>query len=140
MSQYIIAYDLGTGGNKASLYNIEGTCLAENFVAYDTYYPQNGFHEQRPEDWWQAIVQSTRELLEQTDIPADQISCCGISGHSLGVVPLGKDNELLRESTPIWSDSRSEPLQLDPFFAKVPQEKWYNITGNGFPAGLYSIH
>ncbi len=139
MSQYIIAYDLGTGGNKASLYDVEGNCLAENFSAYETLYPQKGFHEQRPEDWWQAIVTSTRNLLNQTDIPAEQITCCGISGHSLGVVPMDKDNSLLRDSTPIWSDSRSEAKQLEPFFEKVSEEKWYQMTGNGFPAGLYSI-
>ena len=95
MSQYIIAYDLGTGGNKASLYDIEGKCLAENFVAYQTFYPRNGFHEQRPEDWWQAIVKSTRKLLEQNPVPTEHIKCCGISGHSLGVVPLDKNKQLL---------------------------------------------
>lgn len=139
MSEYIIAYDLGTGGNKASLYNIDGNCVAENFIAYDTYYPEKGFHEQKPGDWWQAIVESTHNLLEQTDISGQQIKCCGISGHSLGVVPMDKDNNLLRESTPIWSDSRSQSQQMDPFFEKVSEERWYQITGNGFPAGLYSI-
>ena len=53
--QYIIAYDLGTGGNKASLYNIDGRCLAENFVSYPTQYPATGWHEQRPNDWWNAV-------------------------------------------------------------------------------------
>jgi xylulokinase len=28
----IIAYDLGTGGNKASLYDTDGNCLAAVFV------------------------------------------------------------------------------------------------------------
>jgi len=139
MSQYIIAYDLGTGGNKASIYDIDGNCIAENFAAYETLYPQNGFHEQRPEDWWQAVVESTRKLLERNPVPKDQIKCCGISGHSLGVVPLDNDNRLLRNACPIWSDSRPGPKQLEPFFEKVPEERWYNITGNGFPAGLYSI-
>lgn len=139
MSQYIIAYDLGTGGNKASLYDIEGKCLAENFVPYETLYPQNGFHEQRPEDWWQAIVKSTRKLLQQYPVPAEQIKCCAISGHSLGAVPLDKDNQLLRDACPIWSDSRPGTQQLESFFAKVDEDKWYNITGNGFPPALYSI-
>lgn len=139
MSQYIIACDLGTGGNKASLYNSEGRCLAQNFVAYDTLYPQKGFHEQRPEAWWQAVVEGTRNLLKATNIPVHQITCCGLSGHSLGVVPMDKDHKLLRDAVPIWSDSRSEPQQLEPFFAKVPQARWYQITGNGFPASLYSI-
>ncbi|OHB57421.1 MAG: pentose kinase [Planctomycetes bacterium GWF2_50_10] len=139
MDKYIIAYDLGTGGNKASLYNSKGKCLAASFVAYSTFYPKNGFHEQRPDDWWQAIVESTRHLLEHTNIPTEQITCCGISGHSLGVVPIDKHNRLMRDTVPIWSDSRSEPQQLEPFFTKIPESKWYTLTGNGFPAGLYSV-
>ncbi len=33
ISRTIIAYDLGTGGAKASLYQVDGTCLASTFVS-----------------------------------------------------------------------------------------------------------
>ena len=39
MSRYVIAYDLGTGGNKSSLYDVNGRCVAENFQSYPTSYP-----------------------------------------------------------------------------------------------------
>ena len=66
----------------------------------------------------------------------DGISCCGISGHSLGVVPLDRNGKLLREATPIWSDSR--PLsQSKQFFETVDENEWYLMTGNGFPPPLY---
>ena len=57
---YILAYDFGTGGIKASLYGADGTCVASGFDAYETSYPASGFHEQAPEDWWRATV---RRLL-----------------------------------------------------------------------------
>jgi xylulokinase len=135
---YIIAYDLGTGGNKASLYDIDGRCLAENFVSYTTQYPSTGWHEQRPNDWWSAVVKSTNHLLEEAPIERDEIFCCGISGHSLGVVPLDRNGKLLREATPIWSDSRSFS-QSKEFFEKVDENEWYLLTGNGFPPPLYSV-
>ena len=136
--QYIIAYDLGTGGNKASLYDIEGRCVAENFVSYPTQYPATGWHEQRPEDWWNAVVESTNRLLGEASIDRNEICCCGISGHSLGVVPLDNNGKLLREATPIWSDSR--PLsQSKQFFKTVDENEWYLMTGNGFPPPLYSV-
>ena len=50
MNKKIISFDLGTGGNKASLYDVEGNCLASAFVPYATQYPHVGWHEQRPED------------------------------------------------------------------------------------------
>jgi xylulokinase len=138
VSTYIIAFDLGTGGNKSSLYDLQGHCLAECFEPYPTYYPKAGWHEQRPEDWWLAIVSSTRRLLAEAKINKSKIICCGISGHSLGAVPLDRSGNLLRGNTPIWSDSRAVP-QSRKFFEKIPEAEWYQITGNGFPAPLYSV-
>ncbi len=138
MDRYIIAYDLGTGGNKASLYDLQGNCIAECFEAYPTHYLQGGWHEQSPADWWNAVVASTRQLLSKSQIHKDAIVCCGISGHSLGVVPLDKQGRLLREMTPIWSDARAA-AQARQFFQKISEAEWYRITGNGFPAPLYSV-
>ncbi|MCP4077559.1 MAG: pentose kinase, partial [Gammaproteobacteria bacterium] len=55
MGSYIIAYDLGTGGNKASVFDIDGNCLAAAYEPYETFYPAAGWHEQKPMDWWDAI-------------------------------------------------------------------------------------
>lgn len=138
MQSYIIAYDLGTGGNKASLYDQDGNCVADFFESYSTFYPQNGWHEQSPLDWWRAVASSTRRLLEKSGVDPKEIVCCGISGHSLGVVPLDKHGNLLRETTPIWSDSRAVEEAKD-FFTRFPEPEWYRLTGNGFPAHLYSV-
>lgn len=138
MGQYIIAYDLGTGGNKASLYDKDGVCIASTFIPYETMYPNAGWHEQRPMDWWNAVVKSTNRLLTEANVDKHEIECCGISGHSLGVVPLDRDGNLLREGTPIWSDSRPD-TQVPKFFEKVDEDTWYHITGNGFPPPLYSV-
>ncbi len=138
MNTHIIAYDLGTGGNKASLYNVDGICIAECFESYSTFYPHNGWHEQKPADWWNAVVSSTRKLLKSSGIDKNSVVCCGISGHSLGVVPLNKNGDLLRESTPIWSDTRAVDEAKD-YFQRFTEPEWYQITGNGFPAHLYSV-
>ena len=138
MSRYIIAYDLGTGGNKASLYTEEGNCVASEFVPYETIYPEVGWHEQRPMDWWKAIVESTQNLLSNSKIDKDKIECLAISGHSMGVVPIDKHGNLLREKTPIWSDTRAKK-QVENFFEKVDPDEWYYITGNGFSRQCYAI-
>lgn len=138
MKTYIIAYDLGTGGNKASLFDDEGNCLAETFVGYSTHYPAAGWHEQRPEDWWNAVVESTQLLLAKSEVRPAQIACCAISGHSLGAVPLAADGTLLRPATPIWSDGRAV-AQTEQMFRHISETEWYHLTGNGFPAPLYTV-
>ncbi len=138
MQPLILACDLGTGGNKASLYDSGGNCLAEVFVPYPTYYPRSGWHEQRPADWWNATVQSIRRLIETAGVKKQAVGCLGISGHSLGVVPLDRAGNLLREATPIWSDSRAS-AQAAEFFERFQQDVWYRNTGNGFPPPLYAL-
>ena len=138
MDKKIISFDLGTGGNKASLYDVKGNCLASAFVPYITQYPKVGWHEQRPEDWWNAVVESTRRLMESTEVNKDEIVCLGISGHSLGAVPVDRDGNLLREATPIWSDIRAQK-EAEEFFSNVDPDNWYLTTGNGFPAACYTV-
>jgi xylulokinase len=138
MKSYILAYDLGTGGNKASLYDTRGDCIATTFVPYETLYPAVGWHEQRPDDWWQAVVKSTRYLLEEHPVDVGRILCLALSGQSLGVVPVGGGGELLRDATPIWSDTRASP-QAEEFFGRVDEDEWYRTTGNGFSRECYSI-
>ncbi|MDR1484695.1 MAG: FGGY-family carbohydrate kinase [Planctomycetaceae bacterium] len=138
----IISYDLGTGGNKASLFDLDGVGISSVFEAYETFYPAVGWHEQRPADWWNAIVKSTHRLLNEAKkhgITASQISCLAISGHSLGCVPLDADGNLLRESTPIWSDRRADTESNTFFEQSFNRDEWYTRTGNGFPAAHYTL-
>ena len=138
MEEKIISFDLGTGGNKASLYDAPGNCLASAFVPYETEYPQMGWHEQKPEDWWNAVVKSTRQLMRSSGVDRRDIVCLGISGHSLGAIPVDRAGNLLRETTPIWSDIRADK-EVEDFFGKVDPVHWYLKTGNGFPAACYTV-
>lgn len=138
MNPKIIAHDLGTGGNKASLYDRDGNCLASAFVPYTTFYPQVGWHEQRPLDWWHAIIESTHQLLSARPEDRQAIVGLGISGQSLGAVPLDRQGNLLRENTPIWSDVRAQ-AEAEVFFTRIDANDWYLATGNGFPAACYTL-
>jgi xylulokinase len=97
-----------------------------------------GWHEQRPADWWKAVVESARKLMQSSGVDKKEIECLGISGHSLGALPIDRNGNLLRASTPIWSDIRAQ-AEVEEFFEKVDASKWYMTTGNGFPAACYTI-
>ena len=141
MKRLILSHDLGTGGNKASLFDADGVRLASVFEPYETFYPGAGMHEQRPSDWWDAVVRSTRRLLESAraqGVTKHDIASLAVSGHSLGCVPLDADGNLLREATPIWSDSRAVS-EAAVYFREVDPEAWYLRTGNGFPPAHYTL-
>jgi len=136
--KYVIAYDLGTGGIKTGIYGEDGVACGFCFSPYETRFPREGFREQSPETWWNAVKQTTTEVLKKTGISPEQIVSLAVSGHSLGALPIGRDGRLLCEYVPIWNDSRAK-AQADAFFAKTSETEWYLSTGNGFPPELYSI-
>ena len=41
MGKYLLAHDLGTSGNKATLFSIEGQLIASCTYNYDVYYISN---------------------------------------------------------------------------------------------------
>lgn len=134
----LIAYDLGTGGIKASLFDLSGKPLANVFCQYDVEYPGKGFQEQRPDSWIEGMVTSTNRLMELSGIDPARVAGLSISGHSLGAVPVDREGRLLRESTPIWSDDRAKE-QAEKFFREIDYAGWYQETGNGFPAECYTL-
>jgi xylulokinase len=138
MAQYIISYDLGTSSNKSSLFDEGGVCVCSTVSDYKTYYPGANKHEQKPEDWWSAILSSTRELVEKSGISEDQVKAIVLSGQSLTVVPLDKNGNVLTEYVPIWSDTDCGS-QAEKFFNRVSEDEWYMRTGNGFARECYSI-
>lgn len=126
MKNYILAHDLGTTGNKATLYDREGRLVGSAFYGYNTRYDNTGWAEQNPEDWWQAVCNSTRKLLTQIPgLRADEVACITFSGQMMGCVPLDKHARPLRNAI-IWADQRA-----------VAQQNWLAERIN--PADVYRI-
>ena len=48
MGEYILAHDLGTSGNKATLYDFEGRLKGSMVCSYDTHFKEEGWAEQDP--------------------------------------------------------------------------------------------
>lgn len=136
MMNGVLAFDLGTSGVKATLYNEEGALLGAKIVNYPLYCSADGKRrEQEPMRWWYSVCEASRALMAETDA---RIVGIGLSGHSLGIVPVDAEGQLLCNRTPIWSDARAAP-EAEAFFARKSQKEWYLHTGCGFAPALYPL-
>lgn len=126
--KYILAHDLGTTGNKATLFNSQAKVCASSFQGYDTDYPQPNWVEQNPEDWWQAICVSTRQLLEKAHIKPKDVVCICFSGQMMGCVAVDRQANPLRTAI-IWADTRATP-EAQTFIDQIGMEPAYRITGH----------
>lgn len=106
MAQYIVAYDVGTSGTKTVLLDIEGNIRAKAFEPYHTTFPKPGWAEQEPDDWWRAVTNSTRLLLDSTGVSPKEVLCITFSTQMINIVPLSADGEVLRRAI-IWIDNRA---------------------------------
>jgi xylulokinase len=139
MAEYLLAYDIGTTGAKAALFRKDATLIGSAYKQYETYYPRPGWVEQAPEDWWNAVVESTQELLEASAVEAADIAGISFSGQMMGQVPVNKDGKLLRERVPIWADARAGEQVQRVFERLGGYDKFYEITMQGHNPQLYAL-
>jgi xylulokinase len=128
MPDLILAHDLGTTGNKATLFDADGKVRASSFSGYPTQYPRPNWVEQDPEDWWRAVCASTRQLLSSAKVSPEAIACVTFSGQMMGCVVLDKQARPLRSAL-IWADTRAQ-AEAEALLANVSMERAYRITGH----------
>jgi xylulokinase len=139
MADLLLTYDIGTTGAKAAIFQRDATLVGSAYTQYETYYPRPGWLEQSPDDWWNAVVESTRTLIEQSGVRASDIAAISFSGQMMGQVPVDKEGNLLQERVPIWADARAGEQVARVFEALGGYEEFYRITMQGHNPELYSI-
>jgi sugar (pentulose or hexulose) kinase len=60
----ILSYDVGTSGTKAVVTDLR-QIVSSAYRPYNVNYPRPGWAEQDPRIWWQAIKETTQEILKK---------------------------------------------------------------------------
>lgn len=129
MTDLLLAFDIGTTGNKATLVDADaGAIVASATVPYDTRYTPDGGAEQSPDDWWASVVSACRQLQSRHPGRLKQVQGIGCSGMMNGVVLVDKHGQALRQSI-IHADVRSAP-QTRAWETSVGREALFQATAN----------
>lgn len=126
--RYILAHDVGTTGDKATLFDEEGALVCSAFVPYDTLCSQAGWAEQRPQDWWRALCESTRGLLHDARVDPREVAGVAFSGQMMGVVAVDVHGDPVRNAI-IWADQRAVD-QVEQVAQRVDPRHVYSVTGH----------
>ncbi len=102
--KYYVGIDLGTSSVKVLLLDSEGTLVREVTKSYELSFPESGFSEQSPEDWYSQTLCALGELFEPQE-KADTVAF-SFSGQMHGLVILDENDEVIRPAI-LWNDSRS---------------------------------
>ncbi len=104
--KYLLGVDFGGSSSKATLLREDGSVIATASREYPTYYPQNGWAEQDPEDSYNAFVDNVRELLQTTSVRPEDIAALSLDAATHTAVLLGADDQPVRRAI-YWTDSRA---------------------------------
>ena len=125
---YIIGIDCGTGSTKTVLFDENGNVISSAAAEYPMYQPKNGYAEQNPADWKNAMIETVKAVVSGSGVNKNDIKGIGISGQMHGLVMLDKDNNVIRNSI-IWCDQRTS-AEVSQMNSIIGQDKLMKITAN----------
>ena len=65
MADLLLGIDIGTSACKAAVFTLDGQVAAQCSEEYEVFYPQPGWAEQNPDDWWKAVCASIQRIGQQ---------------------------------------------------------------------------
>lgn len=121
-----VGIDLGTSAVKLLLMDGEGKIQKIVSREYPLYFPHPGWSEQKPEDWYEQVMDGMKELIAE----ADKSKIAGISfgGQMHGLVILDKEDQVIRPAI-LWNDGRTYE-ECDYLNNVIGKEKLSEYTAN----------
>src|SRR5215471_1614973 len=129
-----LGIDVGTGSSRALLVDERGGVRAGFTALHEEMHMERPlWAEQRPANWWDAVVQAVRGVLAKAGVTGADVKAIGLSGQMHGLVIL--DGEQVIRPSLIWCDQRSQ-AQVDFVNAKIGRENVLRYTANPVLTGF----
>ncbi|WP_337610346.1 FGGY family carbohydrate kinase, partial [Mitsuokella jalaludinii] len=126
--RYLIGIDIGTSATKTVLFDERCHVVTSASQEYPLYQPQNGWAEQEPLDWYNAVLVTIRKVVKDSGVAPEDIKGIGLSGQMHGLVMLDEKNEVIRPSI-IWCDQRTGK-ECEEITERVGRKRLIEITAN----------
>ncbi|WP_163536335.1 FGGY-family carbohydrate kinase [Gracilibacillus sp. YIM 98692] len=130
MENLLLGIDIGTSACKIAIFNVEGQVIAQSNQSYNIFYPDAGWVEQDPNEWWEAVCIGVKECMGKEEIDPTQIKGVGIAGQGWSAIPVDKGGNCL-DNTPIWMDTRAKDI-AERVTEQIGDEKIFEVAGNSF--------
>ena len=121
-----VGVDLGTSAVKLLLMDGEGKIRKIVSREYPIFYPNPGWSQQNPEDWFAQTMEGIKELT--ADVDKSEVKGISFGGQMHGLVILDKDDNVIRPAI-LWNDGRTFE-ECDYLNNVIGKEKLSEYTAN----------
>lgn len=125
---YFLGIDTSTTGSKALLIDEQGNVIGAASSPHTLHTPKLLWSEQDPQEWWEAVAASIRQVLAQSGVSASAVVAVGLTGQMHGLVLLDEAGRVLRPAI-LWNDQRTQ-AQCDEIHQLCGRQAFINTTGN----------
>ena len=106
-ANYFMGIDLGTQSVRVVVADMSGNVVVSDEQAYETLYPQAGWAEQRPADWWRCLNTAVANVTDKLSIGLRySISAISVCATSPTIIPVDENGEALTNAI-MWMDNRA---------------------------------
>jgi glycerol kinase len=109
-NQYILALDLGTTGNRAILFDVEGNIAGQAYKELTQYYPNPGWLEHDPREIWEDTSWAIQAAIQKANIQPTQIAAIGLTVQRETCLLWDKQTGRPLHNAIVWQDRRTAPL------------------------------
>lgn len=120
-----IGIDLGTSSTKLLLMDRKGKVVKTVSRDYPLSFIKETWIEQKPEDWFNAVIDGLKEIVKGNE---KELSAISFSGQMHGLVLLDEKDEVIRPAI-LWCDQRTEK-ECEYLNKKIGKEFLLKNTGN----------
>ncbi len=106
MSKYVIGVDVGTTSTKSVLYSDRGELIEQHAVGYPLNAPTPGAAVQDPDEIFQAVLTTVKQVVAQSEINPCDLLCLSFSTAMHSLILVDKEGMPLTPSL-TWADNRS---------------------------------
>jgi gluconokinase len=102
----MIGVDIGTTSTKAVLFEDNGKVIAQANEGYPLFTPKSSIAEQDPDQIFQAVIQTVKQVVAQTAVRPEQLLFLSFSSAMHSIIAVDADGKPLTKCI-TWADNRS---------------------------------
>jgi xylulokinase len=137
VDQYVLAIDLGSGGPKVGIVDLNGCILASAAGSAPVYFLPEGGAEQVPAEWWSSVSNASKQVIRESGVPPESILAISVTSQWAVIVPVDENGEELMNAVS-WMDTRGGPYNREIIkgfpslqgYGLGKLFKWLRVAGN----------